>query len=289
MDSIVCDDSVPMEDTATEESTSSASARSKSSAIPEASKPTQPPVEKQASDEAGFVFPKRRKRKDKLPAEKSADAALPKPLPMDVTKPSQSSKPPLFKRPTGVDPNCVHLWNVGGKRTNKRAPQELMPQIVVVDKTPIFLQKLTAAQAVASGVEGWDVVLTDVAQMHPDAAVNHIASFWADWKRKLRQSRSEAAQKRLLTRADATSKTTTPPTSSTISGIGEKRKCGDTPLSNQPAVKSTKNYSGAVKSGSRHAKKDHEEILWVHSTEEEKGPVSESYFFTLYLGATKSN
>ena len=225
------------------------------------------------------MFPKRKKHKDKLPAEKSADAALPKLIPMDVTKPSQSSKLPLFKRPTGCDPNCVHLWNAGGKRSNKQAPQELMPQIVVVDKTPIFLQKLTAAQAVASGVKGWDVVLTDVAQMHPDAVVNCIASFWADWKQKLCQSRSEAAQKCLLTRADATSKTTTSPTSSAISGIGKKRKCGDTPLSNQPAVKSTKNYSGAIKSGTRHAKKDHEEIVWVHSTEEEKGPVSESYFF----------
>ena len=181
--------------------------------------------------------------------------------------------------PTGGNPNCVHLWNAGGKRSNKRAPKELMPQVVVVDKTPIFLQKLTAAQAVASGVKGWEAVLTDIAQMHPDAAMNRIASFWADWKRKLRQSRSEAAKKRLLTRADATTKTT-PPTSGAISGTGEKRKCGDTPLSDQPAVKSTKNYSGAVKSGTRHAKKkDHEEIVWVHSTEEEKGPVSESYFF----------
>ena len=128
------------------------------------------------------MFPKRKKCKDKLPAEKSADAALPKLIPKDVTKPSQNSQLPLFKRPTGGDPNCVHLWNAGGKRSNKRAPKELMPQIAVVDKTPIFLQKLTAAQAVASGVEGWEAVLTDVAQMHPDAAANRIASFWADWK-----------------------------------------------------------------------------------------------------------
>ena len=77
MDSDVRDDSVPMDDAATEESTSSASERSKSSANPEASKPTQPPVEKQASGEDGFVFPKRKRRKDKLPAEKSADVALP--------------------------------------------------------------------------------------------------------------------------------------------------------------------------------------------------------------------
>ena len=287
MDSNVRDDSVPMDDAATEESTSSASVRSKSLSNLEASKPTQPPVEKQASDEAGFVFPKRKRRKDKLPAEKSADAALPKPLPMDVTKPSQSSKQPLFKRPTGVDPDCVHLWNARGKRSNKKAPQELMPQIVVVDKTPIFLQKLTAAQAVASGIKGWDVVLADVAQLHAEAAVSRIASFWADWKRKLRQSRSEATQKRLLTGAGATSNTTTPPSSSATSGTGEKRKCGDTPLSNQPAVKSTKNYSGAAKSGTRHAKKDHKQILWVHSTEEEKGPVDESYFFLVVSRCNK--
>ena len=56
-------------------------------------------------------------------------------------------------------------------------------------------------------------------------------------------------------------------------------RLGDTPLSKQPAGKATKNYSGAIKHGTKHAKKDHEEILWVHSTEEEKGPVSESFFF----------
>ena len=279
MDSDVRDDSVPMVDAATEESTCSASVRSKLSVNPEASKPTQLPVEKQASGEAGFVFPKRKRRKDKLPADKSADAALPKPLPMDVTKQSHSSKQPLFKRPTGVNPDCVHLWNAGGKRNNKKAPQELMPQVVVVDKTPIFIQKLTAAQAVASGVKGWDVVPADVAQLHADAAVSRIASFWDDWKRQLRQSQREEAQKCLLTGAGATSNFTTPPSSTATSGAGEKRKCGDTPLFDQPAAKSTKNYSGAAKSGTRHAKKDHEEILWVHSTEEEKGPIDESYFF----------
>ena len=35
----------------------------------------------------------------------------------------------------------------------------------------------------------------------------------------------------------------------------------------------------AAKSSSKRTKKDHEEILYVHSTEEEKGPVSESIFF----------
>ena len=34
-----------------------------------------------------------------------------------------------------------------------------MPQIVVIDKIPIYIQKLTAAQAVATGVKGWDKVL----------------------------------------------------------------------------------------------------------------------------------
>ena len=275
MDSNVHD--VPMEEAVMEESTSSASRRSKSIANPEATNPSTP-VAKQASDESGFVLPRRRKRKDKLPAEKSADAALPKLLPKDVTKPSHGSQTPFFKRPTGGDPNCVHLWNAGGKRSNKRVPKELEPKIVVVDKTPIFVQHLTAAQAAASGVVGWDTVLADVAVMHADAIESRIASFWADWKRKLRQAKSDAAKQRLLARADALSKTT-PPTSGTISGAGEKRKCGDTPLSDQPAGKATKNYSGAAKHGTKHAKKDHKQILWVHSTEEEKGPVSESFFF----------
>ena len=188
MDSNVHDVTVPMDDTATEESTCSASERSKSSVNPGASQPTQLPVEKQASSESHFEFPRRRRRKAKLPAEKSADAALPKPLPTDVSKQTHSSQP-LFKRPTLVNPDCVHLWNARGKHRNKKAPKELMPEIVVVDKTPIFVQKLTAAQAVASGVKGWDRVLADVAQLHPDAAVSRIASFWSDWKRQLQRSR----------------------------------------------------------------------------------------------------
>ena len=233
-----------MEEAVTEEPTSSASGGSKSRAIPEATNPSTP-VEKQASDESEFVYPRRKKRKDKLPAEKSADAALPKLLPKGVTNSSQNSQTPFFKCPTGGDPNCVHLWNAGGKRGNKRAPKELEPKIVVVDKTPIYIQNLTAAQAVASGVVGWEMVLADVAVMHADAVENRIASFWADWKRKLRQFKSDAAKKRLLTRADAISKLT-PPTSGAISGAGEKRKCGDTPLSNQPA--------GKV----------HQKLLWRH-------------------------
>ena len=277
MDSNVHDNTVPMEEAVTEEPTSSASGGSKSRATPEANT-SSTPVEKQAGDESGFVYPKRKKRKDKLPAEKSADAALPKLLPMEATDPSLIPKSSFFKRPTGGDPNCVHLWNAGGRRSNKKAPKELVPKIVVVDMTPIYIQNLTAAQAVASGVVGWDVVLADVAVMHADAVENRIATFWADWKRKLRQFKSDAAKQRLLTRADAPSKSTPPNFSATI-GTGEKRKCGDTPLSNQPAGKSTKNYSGAAKRGTKHAKKDHEEILWVHSTEEEKGPVSESIFF----------
>ena len=54
-------------------------------------------------------YPKRRRRKAKLPAEKSAAAAVPKPQTlMDVSKQTQSSKP-LFKQPSVVDPNCVPM------------------------------------------------------------------------------------------------------------------------------------------------------------------------------------
>ena len=78
---------------------------------PEASHPYQLPVEKQTSDVSRFEFPKRRKSKAKLPAEQSADAALPKPLPLDVSKQTQSSKP-LFKQPSVFDPNCVPMERV---------------------------------------------------------------------------------------------------------------------------------------------------------------------------------
>ena len=272
-------DNTPMEEAVTEEPTSAASGGSKSQAIPEATTTPSTPVSKQAGDESGFVTPRRKRRKEKIPAEKSADASLPKPNQKGATDPSLILKPPFYNRPTGDNPNCVHLWNAGGKRSNKRAPKEHAPKIVVVDQTPIYVQTLTAAQAEACGVYGWDSVLADIAVMLPDTVENRIVSFWADWKRKLRKLKTDAAAQRQRTRAEAKSKTT-PPNSSASPGAGEKRKCGATPLSSEPAGKSSKQYAEiAAKRSSQRAKKDHEEILYVHSTEEEKGPVSESIFF----------
>ena len=186
---------------------------------------------------------------------------------------------PFYKRPTGDNPNCVHLWNAGGKRSNKHAPKEHEPKVVVVNQTPIYVQTLTAVQAEATGIVGWDSVLADIAVMLPESVENRIVSFWADWKRKLRKSKTDAAAQRKHTRADVISKL--PPNSSASPGAGDKRKCGVTPLSSEPVGKSSKQQYAqiAAKSSSKRAKKDHKEILWVHSTEEEKGPVSESIFF----------
>ena len=52
-------------------------------------------------------------------------------------------------------------------------------------------------------------------------------------------------------------------------------------------MKSTRNYSGAAKVGTKHSRKDHEQILWVHSTEEEKAPVDETYFFLVVSKCNK--
>ena len=262
-----------MEQAVTEEPTSTAGGGSRSQAIPEASNVPRTPVSIQDGDESGFRTPGRRQRKEKVPAEKSADAPPPKPSPKGVPEPSLT---PYFKRPTGDNPNCVHLWNAGGKHSNKRASKEHVPKIVEVDQTPIYVQTLTAAQAEACGVVGWDSVLADIAVMLPDSVENRIVSFWADWKRKLRRFKTDAAAKRMHTRAEASK---IPPNSNATPGIGEKRK-GATPLSTEPVGKSSKtHYADAAKQSSQRAKKAHEEILWVHSTEEEKGPVSESIFF----------
>ena len=195
MDSNVHDVTEPMDNTAFEDSTCQSSESSKTIVDPEASQPPQLPVQKQASDGVGFEFPKGRRRKAKSLAGKPAAAAVPKPqTPMDVSKKTQNSQP-LFKQPNVVDPNKVYLWNAGGRRKNKNAPRELMPQIVVIDKIPIYIKKLTAAQAVATGVKGWDKVLADVEQLHPDAAVSRIASFWAGWKRQLQLTRRDRKPK----------------------------------------------------------------------------------------------
>ena len=114
-----------------------------------------------------------------------------------------------------------------------------MPQIVVIYKIPIYIKKLTAAQAVATGVIGWEKVLADVEQLYPEAAVSRIASFWAGWKRQLQLTRREDAKKLQFaktgatpsgpadTSAVSTKNQTTPPSSSATTGkAGEKRKSG---------------------------------------------------------------
>ena len=112
MNSNVHDVTKRMDDTASENFTCQSSESSRTPVNPEASQPYLLPVEIQACDGASFVLPKRRRCKAKLPAEKSAAAAVPKPQTlMDVSKQTQSSKP-LFKQPSVVDPNCVPMERV---------------------------------------------------------------------------------------------------------------------------------------------------------------------------------
>ena len=172
-----------MDDTVSEDSTCQLSVVGKTKVNPEASQTLQSPAEKQSSYGDSFMFPKGRRRKAKLPAD-------PKPqTPKDVTKQSSNSIP-LFKQPAVIDPNFVFHWNAGRKRKHKKSPSDVpTPQIVLIDKIPIYIQKLTAAQAVANGVVGWDQFLADVEQLHNDAAVSRIASFWATWKRQLQLTR----------------------------------------------------------------------------------------------------
>ena len=264
-----------MDQTVTEDPTGPASGVSKSPVVPKAPNLPPTPVQVQDGDETVFRTPGRRRRKGKVPAEKSADAPPPKPQPTGVSNPSPM---PFFKRLSGDNPNAVHLWNAGGKRANKRAPKEHEPKIVEVDQTPIYVQILTAAQAEACGIVGWDAVLADIAVMRPEAGETRIVAFWADWRRKLRKSKSAAAAQRKQIAASAAK----PPLVPTPSA-GDKRK-GATPSSSEPVGKSSKtSYADAANRGAKraNAKKDHEEILWVHSTEKEKGPVSESIFFSV--------
>ena len=264
-----------MEESVSEELTGQSSDGSKTQTIPEA--PVSPlPVQAQAGDDDGFRTPGRRRRKGKVPVEKSADAPPQKPSSAGVSNPV--TLPSFFKRLTRDDPNAVHLWNAGGKRANKRASKEHMPKIVEVDQTPIYVQTLTALQAEACGIVGWDVVLDDIAVMRPEAAETRIVSFWTEWRRKLRKFRTDAAAKRKQTPASAIKPPPTPTPSA-----GGKRK-GATPSSQEPKGKSSKiSYVEAANrvAARANASKDHEQILWVHSTEELKGPVSRSIFFSV--------
>ena len=149
----------------------------------------------QSSASDGFKFPKGRRKKGKLLAGVPVAANPNTPNPKDIMKPSSNSQP-LFKQPFRFDPNFVFLWNAGGKRKNKKCPaDEPTPQIVLIDKIPIYIKKLTSTQAAANGVVGWDQVLADVKQLHHEAAVSHIASFWASWKREQQLTLRENAKK----------------------------------------------------------------------------------------------
>ena len=151
-------------------------------------------------------------------------------------------------------------------------------RVVEVDQTPIYVQTLTALQAEACGIVGWDAVLADIAVMRPEAAETRIVSFWLDWRRRLRKFRTDAAAQCKQTAASAKK----PPLIPTPSA-GGKRK-GATPSSQEPVGKSSKtSYADAANrvATRANAKKDHEQILWVHSTEKEKGPVSKSIFFSV--------
>ena len=100
MNSNVHDMTEQMDDTASEDSTCQSSESNRTPVNPKASQPHQFPVEIQASDGASFELPKRRRRKEKLPAERSAAAAVPKPQTlMDVSKQTQSSKPTGSSQP----------------------------------------------------------------------------------------------------------------------------------------------------------------------------------------------
>ena len=98
----VCDATMWMDDTASENSQSSETSRTLVN--PEVSQ-SYLSVEKQTSDVSRFKFPKGRRRKDKLPA----NAALPKPHLLDVSKQTHSSKP-LLKQSSLLLPT-VFQWN----------------------------------------------------------------------------------------------------------------------------------------------------------------------------------
>ena len=78
---------------------------------PEVSQPYLTSVEKQTSDVSRFEFPKGRRHKDKLPAEKSADAAFPKPHLLDVSKQTHCLKT-LLKQSSLFVTNCVPMERV---------------------------------------------------------------------------------------------------------------------------------------------------------------------------------
>ena len=105
----VCVATMRMDDTVSENSQSSETSRTLVN--PEVSQPYLSSVEKQTSDVSRFEFPIGRRRKDKLPAEKSADAVLPKSHLLDVSKQTHCSKP-FLKQSSLFITNCVPMERV---------------------------------------------------------------------------------------------------------------------------------------------------------------------------------
>ena len=150
----------------------------------------------QSGASAGFVIPGRKRGKAKLQTTVAAEPNSQ--TPMEVANQNSNQKP-LFKQPTKVNPNFVFLWNARGNRRKKikKSTQDVTtPNIVKIDKVPIYVQWLTKAQAAANNVVGWDAVLADVGLLHPDAAERHIAVFWASWKRQQQLTRRANVQRR---------------------------------------------------------------------------------------------
>ena len=102
----VCDVTMRMDDTASEKSQSSETSRTLVN--PEVSQSYLLSGVKQTCDVSRFEFPLGRRRKDMLPAEKSADAALPKSHLLDVSKQTHCSKP-FLKQSSLFITNCVPM------------------------------------------------------------------------------------------------------------------------------------------------------------------------------------
>ena len=63
----------------------------------------------------------------------------------------------------------TYLWNAGGRK--KQVPTDITPpNIIEIDKIPIYAQVLTSEQVAGTDVKAWDEVLADIDGLHAEVA-----------------------------------------------------------------------------------------------------------------------
>ena len=203
----------------------------------------------------------------------AAGAKVPPSNPLPPTKPLYKADVPKNRRP--------YIWNSSNKKS--LVPRDITPpKKMSVDGIDIYLQILTSAEAKICGISGWDTVLTDIERFCPEVADRKIARFWASWRH------DRVMAKRFKNKSSNPAAMAAGPSTSIDTPQGDdasKRKRTGTPGSTEPPSKksltSGESYSQVAGAAPPPPPPPPHQTLWVHSNDDEKGPIEKDMFFEI--------